>query len=108
MSYLPHPRTADVELTSVLRALSDTTRLALLDEISRHPGKSCGTFETTMAKSTLSAHFKTLRSAGLIHQSVGPGNSRLNWPRTDEIDARFPRLVATVLEAYSTVESPSL
>jgi DNA-binding transcriptional ArsR family regulator len=105
MSYLPHPRVEDVELPAVLRAMSDSTRLALLAEITRRPGKPCGTFETEMAKSTLSAHFKTLRSAGLIHQSVGPGNSRLNWPRTEELDTRFPRLVATVLEAYASLEA---
>ena len=51
-------------------------------------------------KSTLSQHFKALREAGLI-RSERMGVEMRNVSRCDEIDQRFPGLLAAVLKAYT-------
>lgn len=106
MKSLPHPRTEDLDLVDVLSACAEPTRLRLLSEISLQPGKSCGTFAVEIAKSTLSGHFKILRESGLIRQSQGPKNSRINEIRTDDLNQRFPGLLEAVLHAWST-QTPS-
>ncbi|MDQ3607784.1 MAG: helix-turn-helix domain-containing protein, partial [Actinomycetota bacterium] len=45
-------------------------------------------------------HFKILREAGIIRQRQA-GTSRLNALRRDDLDARFPGLLATILQAAS-------
>lgn len=100
MKLLQHPRMEDVDLATVLHACADPTRLKLLLDISRNPGKTCGTFEAEVSKSTLSGHFKVLRESGLIRQDQGPGNSRLNWLRTSELDEQFPGVIPSVLSAF--------
>jgi DNA-binding transcriptional ArsR family regulator len=97
---LQHPRPEDLDLATVLHACADPTRLKLLLDISRNPGKTCGTFEADVSKSTLSGHFKVLREAGLIRQDPGPGNSRLNWLRISEVEDRFPGVIPSVLSAF--------
>ncbi|MHA7306925.1 ArsR/SmtB family transcription factor [Arthrobacter sp. TMN-49] len=104
MKPLLHPRADDLDLTRILHACADPTRLRLLVDINAEPGKTCGTFESELSKSTLSAHFKVLRESGLIRQELGPGNSRLNWPRTGEIQARFPDVISAILKSATRSE----
>jgi DNA-binding transcriptional ArsR family regulator len=99
MKPLFHPRVDDLDLSTILHACADPTRLRLLADINTEPGKTCGTFETELSKSTLSAHFKVLRESGLIRQELGPGNSRLNWPRTTEVQSRFPDVISAILKS---------
>jgi DNA-binding transcriptional ArsR family regulator len=101
MKPLFHPRVEDLDLSTILHACADPTRLRLLADINAEPGKTCGTFETELSKSTLSAHFKVLRESGLIRQELGPGNSRLNWPRTAEVQSRFPDVVSAILKSIT-------
>ena len=49
-----------------------------------------------MAKSTLSNHFRVLREAGLI-QTSKKGVEHRNVVREADINARFPKLLKTVL-----------
>jgi DNA-binding transcriptional ArsR family regulator len=104
MKPLFHPRVDDLDLSTVLYACADPTRLRLLAEINTDPGKTCGSFETELSKSTLSAHFKVLRESGLIRQELGPGNSRLNWPRTAEVQSRFPDIISAILKSAARSE----
>ena len=59
---------------------------------------ACGTFGMNVAASTLSHHFRSLRHAGIIRQ-YDRGRQRMNTLRLDELDHRFPGLVAKVLDA---------
>ncbi|WP_426988564.1 ArsR/SmtB family transcription factor [Pseudarthrobacter sp. Y6] len=99
MKLLQHPRVEDFDLAALMHACSDPTRLKLLLDLSHNPGKTCGTFDADVSKSTLSGHFKVLREAGLIRQEHGPGNSRLNWLRINDVETRFPGVIPTVLNA---------
>ena len=51
-----------------------------------------------MTKSTCTHHFKVLREAGVIQQRQ-EGTAKLNTLRRDDLDARFPGLLDTILSA---------
>src|ERR1700761_7437189 len=96
---IAHPCCTDLELGAVLHALSDPVRLRIVAELARGEGEcTCGSFELPVTKSTCTHHFKVLREAGLIKQRQ-QGTTRLNTLRRDDIDARFPGLLDTILQA---------
>jgi DNA-binding transcriptional ArsR family regulator len=51
-----------------------------------------------VTKSTCTHHFKVLREAGVIRQRQD-GTARLNALRAEDLEARFPGLLQTVLRA---------
>ena len=93
---IDHPRLDDVSLASVLHALSDPVRLAIVRMAAEEDGLPCRAFERTIPKSTMSGHWRVLRGAGLIRQE-GRGTARINSLRRAEVEARFPGLLETVL-----------
>jgi DNA-binding transcriptional ArsR family regulator len=94
-----HPTRGELELSAVLHALSDPVRLRIVAELARSEGEyTCGSFELPVTKSTCTHHFKVLREAGLIQQRP-QGTTRLNRLRRDDLEARFPGLLQTVLKA---------
>ena len=95
---IAHPELDDIELSTVLHALSDPVRLRIVAGLARADDLSCGSFELPVTKSTCTHHFKVLREAGIIRQRHR-GTARLNTLRREELDARFPGLLATILDA---------
>ena len=96
---IAHPCRAELELSAVLHALSDPVRLRIVAELARGEGEcTCGSFALPVTKSTCTHHFKVLREAGVIKQRQ-QGTTRLNMLRRDDLDARFPGLLDTILEA---------
>jgi DNA-binding transcriptional ArsR family regulator len=94
---LHHPATEDLELPTVLHALSDPQRLRIVRKLSADPEpRACGSFEMDVSKSTCTHHFRVLREAGVIDQQV-LGTSRLNSLRREDLDERFPGLLDAVL-----------
>jgi len=94
-----HPTCEELELAAVLHALSDPVRLRIVAELARNGGEfTCGSFALPVTKSTCTHHFKVLRESGLIQQRP-QGTTRLNRLRRDDVDARFPGLLETVLQA---------
>lgn len=93
-----HPNTEELKLTAVLYALSDATRLGILKKLAEQQACTCSAFVTTVSKSTMSHHFRVLREAGLIR--VGrEGTQHLITLRADDLEKRFPGLLASVLAA---------
>jgi DNA-binding transcriptional ArsR family regulator len=96
---LPHPGRDEIRLEAVLRALADPVRLsvvrALADEGAELP---CAHFALPVTKSTTTHHFRVLREAGVIRQ-VYCGTAKLNGLRRDDLDALFPGLLDSVLDA---------
>jgi DNA-binding transcriptional ArsR family regulator len=105
---LYHPATEDLELPTVLHALSDPQRLRIVRKLSTDPeSRPCGSFELDVSKSTCTHHFRVLREAGVIEQEV-LGTSRLNSLRRDDLDERFPGLLDAVLaSADATSAAPA-
>jgi DNA-binding transcriptional ArsR family regulator len=96
---IAHPRRAEIELAAVLHALSDPVRLKIVAALARGDGEhTCGSFDVPVTKSTCTHHFKVLREAGVIYQRQ-EGTTRLNTLRRDDLEARFPGLLATILQA---------
>jgi DNA-binding transcriptional ArsR family regulator len=97
---LQHPRLAELELTQVLHAFSDPVRLEIVRELAADRGCSrrCGEIALPVTKSTSTHHFRVLRESGVIEQ-VPEGTARINRLRRDDLEARFPGLLDSVLRA---------
>ena len=96
---IAHPDRSEIELAAVLHALSDPVRLRMVAAIARSDAApSCGSFDVPVTKSTCTHHFKVLREAGVIRQRQ-EGTARLNTLRREDLDARFPGLLDTILES---------
>ncbi len=94
-----HPLRSKLELSAILHALSDPVRLMIVAELAKGDGDyTCGSFALPVTKSTCTHHFKVLREAGLIQQRQ-QGTTRLNTLRRDDLEARFPGLLETILQA---------
>lgn len=92
---LVHPDRDQLRFTTVLAALSDPVRLAIVARLADTGADgelACTTFALPVSKSTQSGHFKALREAGIIRQR-NEGTRRLNLLRRDDLDARFPGLL---------------
>ena len=104
MARFTHPNLNDVPLASVLHALSDPTRLAIVRRLSEDldgtgSGLACnGASPEELPRATISNHFTILRTAGLI-QSCKRGTMVINCLRRADIEARFPGLLDAVLRA---------
>ena len=96
---IAHPAREELELSAVLHALSDPVRLMIVAELAASGNEcTCGSFELPVTKSTCTHHFKVLREAGLIAQRH-KGTTRLNTLRRDDLEARFPGLLGSILKA---------
>ena len=96
---IAQPARAELVLATVLHALSDPVRLRIVAALAATDEQpSCGAFDLPVTKSTCTHHFKVLREAGVISQRQR-GTSRLNSLRRQDLDARFPGLLDSVLRA---------
>jgi DNA-binding transcriptional ArsR family regulator len=102
MSRTPaHPARDHIQLPLVLDCLSDPTRLAIVCSLARHSSDTdmcCGDFSGFSGKSNLAYHFMRLREAGLVMTRV-KGTTRYMTLRRDDLEARFPGLLDTVIKA---------
>jgi DNA-binding transcriptional ArsR family regulator len=100
MRLLPHPATEEIQLTEVLRALSDPIRLEIVLRLAYRGEMTCTSAGDDLGvhKSTASHHYRTLREAGLI-MSKQEGRLKYISLRRDDLDARFPGLLDSVLSA---------
>jgi DNA-binding transcriptional ArsR family regulator len=100
---LPHPSADELELASVLHALSDPQRLRIVRILDEDPTpRACGGFGLEVTKSTCTHHFRVLRDAGVI-ETREQGTSRLNSLRREDLDRRFPGLLDAVLGSVPAV-----
>ena len=98
------PDKDDIDLSAVLHALSDPQRRGIVAELaaSAEP-RPCGSFAPEISKSTRTHHFRVLREAGLVEQWK-EGTSKMSRLRRDEIDARFPGLLDSVLSSKAVAQ----
>lgn len=94
------PLPDDISLPKVLHALSDPVRLEIVLKIAKAGQVACGAFDIPMPKSTLSHHFKVLRESGVV-TSRREGNELMNSLRIEELEARFPGLLKSIIAAGS-------
>ena len=94
------PHLDEMTLAAVMAALSDPMRVAIVRQLAAEGERTCGTFDLGISKATRSHHFRVLREAGVIHQRQ-EGTARLNKLRREELEARFPGLLETILRNAS-------
>ena len=94
-----HPDRADLDLSAILHALSDPQRRGIVAELAASDvSRPCGSYAPTITKSTRTHHFRVLREAGRVEQWK-EGTSKMSRLRRDDIDARFPGLLDSVLSS---------
>lgn len=94
------PDLSKVPIEKILYALSDATRLKIVQIIDEEGGDMpCGSFaeRTGVTKPTLSHHFGILREAGVIATRM-EGNLKFNTLRKKELSRYFPGLLELVLK----------
>jgi len=97
MAVLEAPSLDEIDGLTVLQALSDPVRLEIVRQLARCELR-CGQIELRVTKSTASHHFKILFAAGVVSERE-QGTSKYMRLRRDELDARFPGLLDSVLRA---------
>ncbi|MEU3415417.1 MULTISPECIES: ArsR/SmtB family transcription factor [unclassified Streptomyces] len=85
------------DLAAVLHALGDPVRLALVRRMAADGESACSPDGMDVPRSTLSNHWRILREAG-ITETRRAGKARLMTLRRTDLDARFPGLLAAVLD----------
>jgi len=96
-TYLPkQPRREELELSSVLYALSDPIRLDIVGQLASVDSLACGNFRIEKPKSSLSHHFRVLRESGVV-ATRREGTALLNSLRSRDLELRFPGLLKAVL-----------
>ena len=95
---LPHPDREELRLTDVLFALSDPDRLDIVRQLAGGPLEmaQCHLSDPNVPKSTKSHLMKVLREAGVIRNEPMGRGRRLSLRRED-LEARFPGLIGSVL-----------
>ncbi|MEV4175067.1 helix-turn-helix transcriptional regulator [Nonomuraea sp. NPDC049709] len=108
MRLLPHPATEDIELTEVLRALSEPVRLEIAVRLDAAGEMTCTVAGDDLGvhKSTASHHYRTLRESGVV-LTKQEGRLKYMSLRRDDLEARFPGLLDTVLSAARRVPVPA-
>jgi DNA-binding transcriptional ArsR family regulator len=84
-------------MSSILSALGDPIRLQILKKLASGDELTCSCCDVNLQKSALSHHFKVLREAGLINVRI-EGTQRFLSIRYEDLDARFPGLIGSVLK----------
>lgn len=98
MRAFKHPELDEVALPALLHALSDPIRLDIVRQLAREGEASCSALDAGRPKSSMSHHFRVLRDSGLVRTRT-VGASHMNSLRREEVDGRFPGLLAAVLAA---------
>ncbi|MBZ9656778.1 ArsR/SmtB family transcription factor [Phyllobacterium lublinensis] len=98
MRQFRHPPISDIQLESVLYALSDPVRLSIVRQLAREGEATCAALDGGRPKSSMSHHFRVLRECGIV-KTRNDGTSHMNELRRADLDSAFPGLLAAVLAA---------
>jgi DNA-binding transcriptional ArsR family regulator len=92
-----YPERDELQLVEVLQALGDPVRLQIVRILDQADGAiACNEMGLPVAKSTGSHHLKVLREAGVV-RAQADGTRRYYTLRRDDLEARFPGLLDSVL-----------
>ncbi len=98
MKLFYQPDLKDISLAGVLYALGDPIRLEIVKRLAVEGEKPCAALDCSIAKSTMSHHFRILREAGVL-SCRKEGTQLFNSLRRDDLELLFPGLLTAVLGA---------
>ncbi|MGW6817851.1 ArsR/SmtB family transcription factor [Streptomyces sp. NPDC055005] len=102
---LAHPDRAEIRLEGVLHALSDPLRMSIVRDLASSDTElACSHFALPVTKSTTTHHFRVLRESGVVRQTYA-GTTKLNGLRAADLEALFPGLLDSVLQAAGAQEA---
>ncbi|MCG8157556.1 helix-turn-helix transcriptional regulator [Brenneria goodwinii] len=93
-----HPDRDQIRLENVLAALGNPLRLTVVRVLANGGEFACSAVLRGIPKSTLTHHWRVLRDSGVIWQRPY-GRENLLSLRRDDLDARFPGLLDSLLNA---------
>ncbi|RYD19463.1 MAG: ArsR family transcriptional regulator [Verrucomicrobiaceae bacterium] len=98
MRNMKHPEMESVDLTELMYALSDPTRVEIVLTLAlAGRAMTCGELDCDRPKSSMSHHFKILRGAGVVRTEIR-GTEHINSLRLAELEKRFPGVMKAVLK----------
>ncbi|MBM3070431.1 helix-turn-helix transcriptional regulator [Lelliottia sp. RWM.1] len=93
-----HPEPEQIQLENVLFALGNPLRLAIIRKLADGSELNCNALRPEdVVKSTMTHHWRVLRDSGVIWQRP-QGRENMISLRRDDLDARFPGLMDTLLQ----------
>jgi DNA-binding transcriptional ArsR family regulator len=102
MDDVVEPASADMLLPKLLAALADPHRLASVRFLARNGESWCHQVMQEagleLSKSTFSHHLRILREAGVVTKRI-EGTKSYMCVRKADLDARFPGLIDSILNA---------
>ncbi|MBW4541244.1 MAG: helix-turn-helix domain-containing protein [Myxacorys chilensis ATA2-1-KO14] len=104
MRVIYHPELKNISLAGVLYALGDPVRLEIVRRLAEETEQPCAALDCSLAKSTMSHHFRILRESGILY-SRKEGTQYINSLRRADLDALFPGLLAAVLGSMQAVRT---
>ncbi|MFJ9034884.1 ArsR/SmtB family transcription factor [Streptomyces sp. NPDC102274] len=105
MKPLTHPRCDELCIEAVLGAMANPIRLRIIERLANGEELTCSTVLPEVSPSTASRHWQVLREAGVLF-ARREGRIILHHLRRDDLDARFPGLLDSVLRAVRTTPDP--
>jgi DNA-binding transcriptional ArsR family regulator len=94
---IPHPAAEALDLPTVMRTVGDPSRLEIVRLLADGQARMCGDLSEAIGlpASTCSYHLRLLREAG-VTRTRAEGTQRFITLRRDDLEARFPGLVAVL------------
>lgn len=98
-----HPDSDHISMPRVLFALSEPLRLHMVQMLAERGEVDSIELGPDLPRSTLTHHTSLLRESGVVFVR-GEGRKCMIRLRTDDLEQRFPGLLATVLTGYAHTE----
>lgn len=95
-----HPEREQIRLENVLEALGNPLRLSIVRVLAESGERNCSSLLREHTKSTMTHHWRVLRTSGVIWQRPEGRENLLSLRRAD-LDARFPGLLDSLLAAMA-------
>jgi DNA-binding transcriptional ArsR family regulator len=100
-----HPEREQIRLENVLFALGNPLRLEIIRILADGSEQSCNALRhEDVAKSTMTHHWRVLRDSGVIWQRP-QGRENMISLRREDLDARFPGLLDTLLKVMHAAKA---
>ncbi|HMG49584.1 MAG TPA: helix-turn-helix transcriptional regulator [Inquilinus sp.] len=90
------PDRDQLDLVTILAALSDPTRLGIVLRLAEEAEVACSNFGDHAPKTSLSYHYAKLREAGVTQTRI-EGTQRFISLRRGDLEVRFPGLLDSVV-----------